>query len=272
MNIKQAFKTIEDGIKNINSNTEWHKFLTFQSKFYNYSFQNAMLIYHQRPSATFIAGYNAWKRLQRYVKKGEKAIRILAPCKYKKEEDEEAYMITGFKLVSVFDLEQTEGDDSLLPVVVTGLKGGSSNEHIYQRLIQAIGIPVTEKTGLSANGQYYPLTKEIFIKANISQLQKVKTLVHEYAHHLHHTKYMNKESKSDREIVAECVAFIVCNHWSIDTSDYSIPYVGTWIENSKQFKELGSKINLVASEIIALLEDPTQGSYLYPTPKSKRGA
>ncbi len=266
MNLKEAFKTIEDGIKNINSNAEWQKFLMFQSRFHQYSFHNTMLIFYQRPTATCIAGFTAWKKLNRFVSKGEKAIQILAPCKYRTGDDEDSYTIRGFRTVNVFDLEQTAGDDSLLPVVITGLTGlkdtsGSSNELLYQSLIQAIEIPVSEKTDIAANGLYYPASKEITIKANISQLQKVKTLVHEYAHHLHHTKYLNKETKGEREILAESAAFIVCNHWGLDTSDYSLPYVKTWLDDPKQFKELGSKINLVASEIIALLEDPKQGSF-----------
>jgi antirestriction protein ArdC len=259
VDLKAAFKNIEEGIKNISSNEEWKKFLAFQSRFYNYSFQNAMLIYHQRPSSTFVAGYNAWKQLGRYVKKGEKAIRILAPCKYKKEDDE-GYTINGFRVVSVFDLEQTDGDDSLLPVLVKGLQG-SDVDDLYQRLIDAIEIPVTEKAELPANGQYFPATKEIFIKEDLSSLQRVKTLVHEYAHHLHHTKYLDKESRGEKEIVAESAAFITCSHWELDTSDYSLPYLKTWLDDPKQFKQLGTKINIVASEIIGLLEDK-QGAIL----------
>ncbi len=271
MDLKTALKTIEDGIKNINSNEEWQKFLTFQSRFYNYSFQNAMLIYHQRPSSTFVAGYNAWKQLHRYVKRGEKAIRILAPCKYKKEDDE-GYTINGFRIVSVFDLEQTDGDDSLLPVVIKGLQGSDADD-LYQKIINAIEIPVTEKTELPANGQYFPQTKEIFIKEGISPLQKVKTLVHEYAHHLHHTKHLDKENKrSEREIVAETAAYIVCSHWGLDTGDYSLPYIKTWLDDPKQFKVLGSKINTIAADIINLLEDAKQGSFLNPTSISLKGA
>lgn len=269
MDLKTALKTIEDGIKNISSNEEWQKFLAFQSRFYNYSFQNAMLIYHQRPSSTFVAGYNAWKQLRRYVKKGEKAIRILAPCKYKKEDDE-GYTINGFRIVSVFDLEQTEGDDNLVPVVIKGLQG-SDAEGLCNNLIVSIEIPVIEKAELPANGQYFPATKEIFIKKGISQLQRVKTLIHELAHHLHHTKYLDKESKGDREIVAESAAFIVCTNWNLDTSDYSLPYIKTWLDDPKQFKQLGTKINIIASEIIGLLENK-QVAFLSSEEILKRGA
>ena len=153
--IKAALNRIEDCLATINTDEDWLKFLSFQAQFYNYSFGNAMLIFSQNPNATYVKGYKAWNQLGRYVKKGSKGLAILAPCIRKVEvfkepenknlyHDEEAEkeirkVVSGFRIAYVYDIADTDGDDSMLPVLVTGLAGNSDEEKlIYERLYDYI--------------------------------------------------------------------------------------------------------------------------------------
>lgn len=256
MDIKEAYKKIETALEQIRTNEEWLNYLSFHSRFHNYSFGNSMLIYAQRPNATYVAGYTAWLRMGRFVKKGEKAIKIFAPVKYKiqKEEDEENdYYITGFKLASVFDISQTDGDDDKLPVLVTGLQTGHDNhESTYCKLCSVIALPINEKDDIAGKGEYHRDTQQIFIKTSNTPTQKIKTLLHEYAHHLYFTKYYAESSRSDEELIAESVAYIACSYLGIDTGDYSFGYLASWSnEDPKRLRTVASKTILIANEIIA---------------------
>lgn len=262
-NIHQALTLLEKGIDNISNNQEWQRFLTFQSKFYNYSFQNTLLIYSQKPNATYVAGFNSWKKLGRYVKKGEKSIKIFAPLRYKVERDsldndrlqQETYILSGFRLVNVFDLSQTAGDDSSLPVLIIGLSEHfPSDLELYHQLQTKLDITVTERADIAANGQYHLLTGEVAIKSSLHPVQKIKTLIHEYAHHIHRSHFFNDEKKSERELIAESVSFVACQHLNIDSSDYSFPYLRTWLDEPKQLKQLGDKISKIAAMVIEKLK------------------
>ncbi len=266
--IKEAYQKIETAVQQISSNEEWKKFLSFQSKFWNYSFQNSILIYDQRPSSTFVAGYKTWINLDRHVKKGEKAIKIFAPCKYKvtkEDQDEAIFVVRGFKLVNVYDIEQTEGDDSFIPVLVSGLKDNTGHEEtIYKSLIEILDIPVTESADIASKGLYNSLEKKIIIKSTVTPIQKIKTLIHEYAHHIHLTKYLENEPKNLKELIAESVAYVVCSYLRIDTSDYSFGYIASWCDDPKQLKLLGSKVTKIASDIISALQTSETGIFYVP--------
>ena len=150
--VKTALEAIDKGLATINTDEDWLHFLTFQSQFYNYSFGNAMLIYTQRPDATFVKGFKAWNQLGRYVKKGSKGIGILCPLIRKVEvfkepketnvyndkeaEKETKKVIAGFRVGYVYDLSDTDGDDSQLPVLVTGLLSSTDEEKaLYESLL-----------------------------------------------------------------------------------------------------------------------------------------
>ena len=158
--IKSALTSIEEGLATINSDEDWIRYLKFNSMFYNYSYNNIILIMMQRPDATYVAGYTAWRKLNRYVKKGEKGIGILCPCirkveAFKEPDDTNVYndkeaekevkkVVSGFKIGYVFDLSQTDGDDSMLPVLVTGLAGNSEQEQaIYEALLKYVSSQYT---------------------------------------------------------------------------------------------------------------------------------
>lgn len=258
--ITDSLALIEEGLKNISSNDEWMRFLGFTAKFHNYSLSNCLLLYLQMPSATFVAGYNKWKQLDRYVKKGEKSLQILAPCTYKidRDNDDPEYVVKSFKFVSVFDLSQTYGDDKKLPVLIGGLHNHITNEdEIYNNLINKFSLPVDEIYNLPANGCYYTNEQKIAIKSTLSPLHKIKTLLHEYAHHLHHVKYFNNECKDLAEVLAESTAFVICSYLGIDTLDYSIPYIKTWCKDEAMLKDSFLKIKQISSDIINLIEEPT---------------
>lgn len=274
--VQDAMDQIEKAIENISSNESWLNYLAFQARFPYYSFNNTMLIYYQLPTARYVCGFNRWKEMNRYVRKGEKGIRILAPCRYKLETDESPlsdddprYIVKGFKLVSVFDISQTDGSDEFIPILVKGLSGDSEElTAIYNQLISTvIDIPVVEASEMAAKGSYNPTDQIIRINTSNSVLQKIKTLIHEYAHHLHHTKYHNGEGYDVGEIIAESTAYIVASHLSLDTSEYSVPYIQNWCQDVKQLKNVGNIIQKIASEMITKLERLPESSQCAETPE-----
>lgn len=255
-------KKLEQGIKDVmtGSGSQYKEWLKFISSFHTYSFNNAMLIFLQNPNATLVKGYKDWRKLGRYVKKGEKAIKILAPIisnkkdkskeekKEEKKTDEEKkeLEIKGFRYVNVFDVSQTDGKPlpkSLKPQMLEG-----DSEEIKQLLtdwISAIDIPVVfENTG-SANGYYHLIDNYIAIHENRSTMQQLKTLIHEYAHHLLHRKdggEFKEASKDIKESQAESVAYIVMAHYNFDTSKYSFPYVAGWSGDIDIIRKIGTDI------------------------------
>ena len=227
------------------------------SKFHNYSFNNTLLIAMQRPDATLVAGFNAWKdKHGRMVKKGEKGIKILAPYKYKvdaepEQEGEESKTIerTGFKPTYVFDVSQTEGKE--LPSIAVSELSGDVNE--YNKFLRALRIicPVPidfEDIQDGSKGYFSDSENRIAIKKGMSQTQTIKTLVHETAHAmLHSSTAENKDNPTDRrtkEVEAESIAFTVCKKYGLDTEDYSFGYIAGW-SSGKDTKELKASLERI---------------------------
>ena len=260
--LQTAYDRLEQAVACIDTNEEWLKYLKFQSRFYSYSFYNSILIWLQNPAATYVAGFSSWNQLNRLIKKGEHSIKIFAPIKYKMEKEGEdsvdtkgVFILKGFRLVSVFDLSQTTGDDSKLPVVISGIReSNADHEELYQRLRNKIEIPITEVDSMAAKGSYNPETKEIQIKSSLSSIQKVKTLIHELAHHIHLTKYFNDETRDIGEVMAESTAYVVCQHLGIDSGEYSFGYIKTWAKEPEIIKTVGGKVQKIARKIIEKFE------------------
>ena len=268
--IKESLERIDKGLEAINSDGDWLKFLKFQSLFYSYSFGNAMLIYMQNPEASYVKGYKAWNKLGRHVKKGEKGIAILAPCfrkvtAFKEPEDKAVYqdeagekeekrIIGGFRVAYVFDLAQTEGDDSQLPVLVRGLAGNGDEERgIYEKLKAHISArqPFEEVAGIAPKGSYSIDTGVIRVRSDLDYVQKIKTILHEYAHCVDFAMNPDKEiSRNKRELVAESAAFVVSLRLGIDTSSYSMSYLKTWLKDKGELKEIAGTVQKVAAAII----------------------
>lgn len=271
--IKAAFEQIEEGIAAIDTDTDWLQFLSFQSRFYSYSIGNTMLIYKQNPDASFVKGYRAWNELGRYVKKGSKGIAILAPCVRKtKAEDDVAdradfkndsaeknkKVIAGFRIAYVYDIADTDGSDEFLPVLVKGLVGNSDRERdIYEKLRDVISQEhlVLEVSGTVPKGSYNIETGIISINTDYDYLQRIKTLLHEYAHAVDFTMNPGEDIKKNiRELVAESVAFVVMQYMGFDTSSYSIGYIKSWLKDAEELKNVAATVQKIACRIIDKME------------------
>ena len=279
--IKSALTSIEEGLATINSNEDWIHYLTFCSSFYHYSYNNIILIMMQRPDATYVAGYTAWRKMNRFVKKGEKGIGILCPCirkveTFKEPDDKNVYndeeaekqvkkVISGFKVGYVFDLSQTDGDDSLLPVLVTGLAGNSEQEKaIYEALYGYISNKycVQEVSGMSAKGSYNIETQVITVKSDLEYRQKIKSLLHEFSHAIDFTMHPDSNiPRNKRELVAESCAFVVCLRLGIDTSDYSFGYLKSWLKDPKEIGEIADCVQKISCKILTELAESSDFAF-----------
>ena len=278
---KQAFSMIEQGVKDIYSSESFKQYLSCLSKFHSYSLNNTLLILSQKPEASLVAGYRAWQtNFNRHVNKGEKGLMILAPVTTKEDRlmnkhDENGNVIldesgnpvqemrvvnlTHFKTTTVFDISQTSGDP--LPSLVHDLTGSSNEVKAIIQTIQSVcTIPIefkTETEDLSfmtgAKGYYSPRKDKIVINKDLEDLQTAKTLIHEYAHSILHKE--TDKNQSQREIEAESLAFVICDHFGIDTSEYSFGYIASYA--NKDYSELKSilvNIQSKAHEMIELIE------------------
>jgi len=264
--VSEVFERLVKGVESVVTSEKWREFLKFQAAFYNYSFNNSLLIWLQCPEATRVAGFQTWKKLGRYVKKAEKGIKILAPMSYKKAvEDEEGnemekQFLQGFRVVHVFDVSQTNGKE--LPEICSLLQGADgAAEKLLAALRQVIAIPVTEEeiTG-GANGYYHLQDDRIALKAGLSVNQKAKTLLHEYVHSLLDRKDSEvKNSRHEAEIIAESVAFMVANYFGLDTSSYSFEYVASWAGSEpKELLKKGEMVQSTAAKVINQVEQQLQ--------------
>ena len=281
----ELFKKIKEGVRAVYSSDKWKKHLETISKFHNYSHRNILLIELQNPDASLVAGYKKWQtEFERQVKKGEKAIKILMPIKAKKEltkldkkgnplkdkdgniEKEEKSFLR-FKYVNVFDISQTEGKELDL-FKVNELDSSVANKDNILRSIKNIayenGCDFKFGDTGNAKGYYSRAKEEIVIKENMSDLQTLKTAVHELAHSIIHNPNKNPDlslddiaNRSKKEIEAESVAYIVLSHLGLDTSDYSFEYIAGWGSNKSE-DELSSvleNIKDVSSSVIYKIEE-----------------
>ena len=272
---RKAFKMIEEGVQQLRSSEKYRDYLRSLSKFHDYSFNNTLLILSQCPGASMVAGFNTWKNeFNRRIRKGEKSIKILAPYKVKhsiikKETDENGnethvekqISITKFRPVNVFDVSQTEGD--ALPSLTKELIGSSeSSIGLIEAIKEISEIPVLFRTKeedpslASAKGyfQYGENDKSIVIRKDMGINQQAKTLVHEFAHSILHEN-STKERKV-KEIEAESLAFVISNHFGLDTSDYSFGYIQSWSasKTNEELRNVLEDIQEQADRMILMIE------------------
>jgi antirestriction protein ArdC len=250
---------LREGIVALTSSDQWRRHLDCQSRFHRYSFGNVVLIDAQRPESTRVAGFRSWKALDRTVRRGERAIWILAPMKFRKEITDQDVsddrVVRGFKSVPVFDISQTEGAD--LPVVCRKLTENGSCAWI-DRLAAAAGLigysvqPTELPEGL--NGDCSFDLRRIRVEVRNSSAQQVKTLAHELAHALLH------QGQTDRrlaELEAESTAYVVCRRLGVDTGLYSFGYVASWAGGGEEavtgLKASGANIQGAAATLLGLL-------------------
>ncbi|MCH3960977.1 MAG: ImmA/IrrE family metallo-endopeptidase [Solobacterium sp.] len=263
--IEQITQQLEKGVHDVFASDSYQNYLSSMARFHTYSVNNSLLIWMQRPDATLVAGYQAWKsQFNRSVRKGEKAIKIIAPIRRKKMYDividnelveDEGPKIIGWRTVSVFDIRQTFGDE--LPFYMHDLLPGMVND--YDRFAQAIAlacpVPITyECISSGAHGFYRPLDNDIVISNSLSQVQTIKTMLHETAHALLHHQDADDSSDSryQREVQAESVAYAVCSYYGIDTHEYSFPYIAGW-SSSKEMEELKASLQIIQETVDHLI-------------------
>lgn len=228
-NTEQLIKLLNDGVNEVYHSANYQDYLKFLSHFHDYSPNNSLLIYMQKPEATLVTGYKTWQRLyNRHVKRGEKAIHILAPMKFLDADDNE---IIHYKRICVYDVSQTEGDP--LPSFMSDKFTGSvENMPILLKGLEDISpVAITYKSlKEGVHGYYHHKDKVIVIDNDMSEAQTIKTIMHEIAHALLHGEDKEKNRKT-RELEAESTAYIVCSHFNIDTSSYSFPYIASWAKD-----------------------------------------
>lgn len=257
--VKELTRQLETGIQDLYASGRYREYLSMLSKFHKYSYGNVMLIFMQYPHASMVAGFQTWKKeFQRNVKKGERGIRVLAPCPVRRklenpsDETEDVY-IPYFKQVTVFDISQTEGKE--LPAqIVTELTGNVDEyENLFNRLVEYSGLPVTfEKLPEGYKGSFYRGEQRIALAPGMSQSQTIKTLVHEIAHSKLHNDGEERD-RSAKEVEAESVAYVVCSHLGIDTSDYSFGYVAGWSKN-KELPELKASLEVIRATAAGIID------------------
>jgi antirestriction protein ArdC len=258
--LQDTLQTLERGIDSILTSETFASYLKALSRFHSYSFGNVLLIRAQRPDATRVAGYWKWLELGRQVKKGEQGIKVLVPFKHKAttaEEDEtSAFVVKGFGVGTVFDVAQTEGDPLPDPPAVDPISGASDRGmRLFADLLDYLelqNVPVTRETTKPANGYFDPKRRRVALDVDLDSDQATKTLTHETCHVVAgHTLGMNSQ---DVETVAESAAFVVLNHYGIDISGYTFPYVAGWAQDRVILKRNLGAVQQTAHRIIVDLE------------------
>jgi len=254
----QLIEQLTTGIANLTSSDEWRRFLDFQSQFHHYSASNVMLIMLQTGGhATKVAGFRAWQRMNRFVRKGEKAIYVLAPMVYKRDDvpepDGDARVIKGFQYVPVFDISQTDGED--LPSVCNRISGDDP-AGLYGELVafaHSIGFTVEDfDFDGGPNGDCSHLTHRIRVERSNSAAQRVKTLAHELAHAILHEKY---EDRAVAELEAESIAYVVCKSLGLESSDYSFGYLASWAgSGEKAVADIRASCERIQKVVATLLQ------------------
>ena len=290
--LKEITDRLEQGIKELFDCDRYKEYLRVMSKFHNYSFNNTLLIAMQKPDASLVAGFQSWKNnFKRNVVKGEKGIKILAPSPFKiKQEmekidpatqkpvigadgkpvkEEKEITIPAFKVVSVFDVSQTEGKE--LPDIAVDMLTGDVEcfKDVFAVLEKTSPVPIGfEKIEGNSHGYYHLEEKRIAIDEGMSELQTIKTAIHEIAHAKLHDidpnapkeEQAGRPDRRTREVQAESVAYAVCQHYGLDTSDYSFGYVAGW-SSGRELDELKSSLETIrstAAEIINSIDEHLQ--------------
>jgi antirestriction protein ArdC len=282
--LKEITDKLEQGIKDIFASDNYKSYLKTLSKFHNYSFNNCILIAMQKPDATHVAGYRAWKsNFKRHVLKDENGIKILAPTPYKiKKEmeridpksgsivfgsdgkpltEEVEITVPAFKVVSVFDVSQTDGEP--LPEIGVSELAGSVDKYkdFFAALEKTSPVPIEmEDIASGAKGYFEQTEKRIAIQTGMSELQTLKTAIHEIAHARLHDidknapKDANRPDRDTREVEAESAAYTVCQHYGLDTSDYSFGYIAGW-SGEKELDTLKASLDIIRTEANAIITD-----------------
>lgn len=282
--LKEITEKLEQGVASVFTSERYQKFLDTMARFPHYSLNNNLLIMLQRPDASLCQSYTGWKKMGRSVRRGEKGIRILAPAPYIVDREQNRtdgngktmldrdgepvretvqIQVMAFKPVSTFDVSQTEGDP--LPSIGVDELAGSVEGYVtlFEAMKAACPVPITfEDIRNGAKGYFSPMENRIAIKEGMSEVQNVKTLIHEMTHQKLHsidstTGKGPDKTPNQKEVEAESTAYTVCQHYGIDTSEYSFAYVAGWSAGKElpELKESLITIRQAASELISAIDE-----------------
>ncbi len=275
--MKEITDRLEQGILGIYESDRYADYLRTMSKFHNYSFNNTILIAMQ--GGSLVKGYKQWeKEFDRHVKPGEKAIKIIAPAPFtvkkqvekidpdtqkpvfdkdgKPVTEEKEIKIPAFRVVSVFDVSQTEGKE--LPTLTYELAGNVEQYKDFFAALEKTSPFAMEFEALSGSikGRCNYEEKRIIINEGMEELQNIKTAIHEIAHATLHDIDKDAPERPDRrtrEVQAESVAYAVCQHYGLDTSDYSFGYIAGW-SSGKELAELKGSLETIRSTAESLID------------------
>jgi antirestriction protein ArdC len=261
--LSESLSRLEQAVGEIQDSETFRRYLDAQAKFYKYSWGNVLLILGSKPEATHVAGYRTWQSLNRYVRRGEKGIRILVPMSRKvtpepsadadSNEDERQERRVFFGLGHVWDISQTEGEP--LPSVEVPELTGQEGRPLHEKLVS-----LAHTEGLNVESSYdllpagvmgaYDHQRRAIMLREAAPLQMTKTLAHELGHHFAEAR----ESNPEEETVAESIAYVVCSHFGLDTGERSVPYVAVWSREPRVFKAALTRIQTISSLIIERIE------------------
>ncbi len=260
----------------LRTSEEWLAAMVTAARFHDYSLGNWLLLWAQAEDrATMVtrpAGYRTWQQLGRQVRRGEQGYRILAPITRritadKAESEQAARIVTGFRVVTVFDVSQTEGEP--LPEVTPSLLTGEGDAQLLEAavgLIEQHGYQFTLASLHGPNGQTRPVARQVIVEENLEAAQRTKTTVHELAHVLMHADTGDIACRGRIEVEAEAVAFVVCGAVGLDTSAYSVAYVAGWVETTpdpqRTLLATGERVLGVSRRILDHLDRSTASTYV----------
>ena len=280
----QITEKLETGVKDVFQGDNYKNYLDFCAKLPRYSVNNQILIMMQKPDATMCQSFTGWKEMGRFVRKGEKGIRVLAPAPYKIEREQDKMDASGkpmldkdgepiketvevkvnaFKPVSTFDISQTEGEPVPRLGVDELIGGVDGYDTLIEAVISAVGVPVAfGQIESSAKGYFSIDENRIAVQEGMSQAQTLKTILHEGGHAALHSREAmdqsgDKKSRNQKECEAESIAYVVCQHYGVDTSEYTFGYVAGWSENQEvpELKASLDTIRRAASDLITKIDE-----------------
>lgn len=294
--VKALTEQLEAGVKEVFESEQYKTYLKTMSKFHQYSFGNVLLILMQCPEASLVAGFQTWKRhFGRTVKKGEHGIQIIAPTQRSRlvkqdrldpdtqrpvigldgvPEQEPVFVnYQSFRVTYVFDVSQTEGKE-LPSYGVDELTGDVPYfDSMFSAVEKLAPVPIEYRPAAAAKGSYNCLERKIYVNEGMSQVQTLKTLIHETAHALLHDSSVlddeiPKKDRHTKEVEAESIAYVVCQHFGIDTSDYSFPYVAGW-SRGKELPELKASLECISRTAAGMIDSVEKSCAELTAEKSK---
>lgn len=294
--VKALTEQLEAGVKEVFESEQYKTYLKAMSKFHQYSFGNVLLILMQCPEASLVAGFQTWKRhFGRTVKKGEHGIQIIAPTQRSRlvkqdrldpdtqrpvigldgvPEQEPVFVnYQSFRVTYVFDVSQTEGKE-LPSYGVDELTGDVPYfDSMFSAVEKLAPVPIEYRPAAAAKGSYNCLERKIYVNEGMSQVQTLKTLIHETAHALLHDSSVlddeiPKKDRHTKEVEAESIAYVVCQHFGIDTSDYSFPYVTGW-SRGKELPELKASLECISRTAAGMIDSVEKSCAELTAEKSK---